>query len=44
MTKTEIQVEIGHEEDLHETKQYFYLVDLDENGDDDITSIIIKEK
>ena len=45
MIEAEIQVEIRHEEeDLHETEQYFDLVDLDEHDDGDITSTIIKEK
>ena len=45
MTEAEIQAEIRHEEeDLHETEQDFDLVDLDEHDDDEITSIVIKEK
>lgn len=45
MRETYIQAEISHEEeDFHETEKYFDLVDLDEHDDDEITSIIIKEK
>lgn len=41
MTGVEIQHE---EEDLHETEQDFYLVDLDENDHNEDISIVIKEK
>ena len=45
MTEGEIQAKIRHEEeDLHETEHDFDLVDLDEHDEDEINSMIIKEK
>ena len=45
MTQAEIQAQIRHEDkDLHETKIYFDLVDLDEQHDHEASNLIIKER